>query len=425
MLVRRLGVEILPGHIGVRVARDEEVVSLVQILLVGVQRCLNGGIARAGNGACGQAADGVGVIESQHILRDSSLLRPAEILGSRGVPEIVVLTVLHNIARSVGFQLVLRPLRVRRFKTVVEAGADLGILAGKAGLLLNEAGQLDNIVKAGALGGDGIGQICRLGGKLTVELVHIVIDALIGIEVVGVGEQVSLALHQAVIVRDSVPEIILAPVRAIGAVGAGQEGVHILHKAGIDKDLGHAHGGRALGDRHIDGGAAGHNGQGLDDVIVGHAGLDLKAAVLDLPGFAAVLDILLEQPVILDNAGILELRGNAGHGGALRHGDSLYLAQRSLTVQLSVELGHLISAEADQRQNHKHDQAADRKTAAGLFLLVLLIRLVFLGLGAFFRLFFFWLRRLLTRLLAAGGRLLRGSSLRLYGGLLRPGRFRI
>ena len=39
MLVRSLGVEILPGNIGVGVARDEEVVSLVQILLVGVQRC--------------------------------------------------------------------------------------------------------------------------------------------------------------------------------------------------------------------------------------------------------------------------------------------------------------------------------------------------------------------------------------------------
>ena len=319
----------------------------------------------------------------------------------------------------------LRPLRVTRFKTVVEAGADLGVLAGKAGLLLNEAGQLDNIVKAGALGSDGIGQICRFGGKLTVKLVHIVIDALVGVEIVGVWEQVSLALHQAAIVRDSVPEIILAPVRAIGAVGAGQEGVHILHKAGIDKDLGHAHSGRALGDCHIDGGTAGHNGQSLDDLVVGHAGLDLKAAVLDLPGLAAVLDILLEQPVILDNAGILELRGNAGHGGALRYGDSLYLAQRSLTVQLGVELGHFISAEADQSQNHKHDQAADRKTAAGLFLLVLLIRLVFLGLGALFRFFFFRLRRLLTRLLAAGGRLLRGSSLRLYGGLLGPGRFRI
>ena len=223
MLVRSLGVEILPGHIGVRVARDEEVVSLIQILLVGVQRSLDGGIARAGNGACGQAADGVGVIESQHILRDSSLLRPAEILGSRGIPEIVVLTVLHNIARSVGFQLVLRPLRVRRFKTVVEACADLGILAGKAGLLLNEAGQLHNIVKAGALGGDGIGQICRLGVKLTVELVHIVIDALIGIEVVGVREQVPLALHQAALYDNLYPSRII--------VGTDPEDAHLVAAA--------------------------------------------------------------------------------------------------------------------------------------------------------------------------------------------------
>ena len=52
----------------------------------------------------------------------------------------------------------LGPLRVVGLKTVVEAGADLGILTLETGLLLNEAGQLDRVVERGAPGGDGIGQ---------------------------------------------------------------------------------------------------------------------------------------------------------------------------------------------------------------------------------------------------------------------------
>ena len=44
MLVCGLGVEILACDVGVRVACDEEEVALVQILLVGVQRGLDGGL---------------------------------------------------------------------------------------------------------------------------------------------------------------------------------------------------------------------------------------------------------------------------------------------------------------------------------------------------------------------------------------------
>ena len=51
VLVCGLGVEILACDVGVRVACDEEEVALVQILLVGVQRGLDGGITRAGDGA--------------------------------------------------------------------------------------------------------------------------------------------------------------------------------------------------------------------------------------------------------------------------------------------------------------------------------------------------------------------------------------
>ena len=376
-------------------ARDKEVVPLVDILLIGVQRGLHGSVARAGDGACGQTADGVGVVQGQHVIGDCALLRPAEVLRRRGVPQIVVLAVLHDIAAGVGFQLVLGPLRVAGFQAVVEAGADLGVLALQTGLLLNEAGQLDHVVQARALGGDRVGQSGGLGRKLAVEGIHIVGDALVLIEIVGVWEKVALALHQAVIVGDGVPEIVLAPIRAVAAVGAGQEGVHVVHKARVHENLRHTDGCRALGNRDVHRCTAGHDGQRLDNVVVGHAGLDFKVTVLDLTGLAAVLDVLLEQPVILDDTGVLELGRNAGDGRTLGHGDGLGRAQRFLAVQLGVELADLVAAKADQRQNDEHDQAAKRETAAGLLVLLVVLDLLHRpAAGLFGGLFLFGLRRL-------------------------------
>ena len=289
----------------------------------------------------------------------------------------------------------LSPLRVAGFQAVVEAGTDLGVLALQTGLLLNEAGQLDHVVQARALGGDRVGQSGGLGRKLAVEGIHIVGDALVLIEIVGVREKVALALHQAVIVGDGVPEIVLAPIRAVAAVGAGQEGVHVVHKARVHENLRHTDGCRALGNRNVHRCTAGHDGQRLDDVVVGHAGLDFKVAVLDFTGLAAVLDVLLEQPVILDDTGVLELCRNAGDGRALGHGDGLGRAQRFLAVQLGVELADLIAAKADQRQNDEHDQAAKRETAAGLLVLLVVHDLLRrLAAGLFGGFFLFGLRRL-------------------------------
>ena len=289
----------------------------------------------------------------------------------------------------------LSPLRVAGFQAVVEAGTDLGVLALQTGLLLNEAGQLDHVVQARALGGDRVGQSGGLGRKLAVEGIHIVGDALVLIEIVGVREKVALALHQAVIVGDGVPEIVLAPIRAVAAVGAGQEGVHVVHKARVHENLRHTDGCRALGNRNVHRCTAGHDGQRLDDVVVGHAGLDFKVAVLDFTGLAAVLDVLLEQPVILDDTGVLELCRNAGDGRALGHGDGLGRAQRFLAVQLGVELADLVAAKADQRQNDEHDQAAKRETAAGLLVLLVVHDLLRrLAAGLFGGFFLFGLRRL-------------------------------
>ena len=112
------------------------------------------------------------------------------------------------------------PLRVCAFQTVVEAGADLGILGGNAGFLLDKAGKDDDIIQRDALAGKLGCQLRGLAGKLCIQGVNIIVDVLVRKDVVGVRVEVTLALHQAPVVRDVVPEIVLAEIRAIGAVGA-------------------------------------------------------------------------------------------------------------------------------------------------------------------------------------------------------------
>ena len=304
------------------------------------------------------------------------------------------------------------PQRVVGLKAVVEAGADLGILAGKPGFLLDEAGQVDDIVNGGALGGDGIGQGGGLVGKLAVQSVDVVIDVLIRIDVVGLGVEVALALHQAAIVRDLVPEIVLAEIGPVGAVGAAEEGIHIVDQPGIDKDLGHADGGGALGDRDVGGGAAHDLGDGLDDIVIAHAGAQRKVAVLDAVGLAAVFDVLFEQPVMLDDALVLELGGNAADRGALCDGHGLLGAQIGAAVDLVIELQALVRAKAKQRQDDDNDQAPHGEAAAVGFVLFVVLLFIF-GLGF----------RLAAGLGGFGLRLFRGRG-RLRLGLRRGGGLR-
>ena len=172
---------------------------------------------------------------------------------------------------------------------------------------------------------------------------------------------------------------------------------------------------------------SGHDGQRLDDIIVGHTGLNLEVAVLDLTRLAAVLDILLEQPVILDNTCIFQLGGNAGDGGSFRHGDGLGRAQRALAVQLRIELADLVAAKTHQRQKNEHNQAAKRETALARLFFVVLILVIFFVLGFLFGLFLFRFGRLLLVRFTLGGRFggrrrSLGLCLRLlHRGLIRVG----
>ena len=368
-------------------AGDEEEIPFVDKLLVRVEGRLDGRIARAGNGSCGQAADPIGVVQFQHVLRDRALFRPAVVLGRGGVPEVVVLHVLRNVAAGVGFQLVLGPQRVVGLQPVVEAGADLGVFFGHAGLLLDEAGQLDYIVQGGALLRDGIGQRSSLFFKLGVEGVHIIVDVLIGINVVGLREEVALALHQAAVVGDLVPETVLAEIGAVQAVGAAEEGIHAVHQTGVHEDLGHAHRRSPLRDGNIRCRAAGLLGESLDDAVVVHAGAQRKVAVLDTAGLAAELDILLEEPVILDDARLFQLGGNSAHRGALFHRDGLLLAQNAAAVHLVIEAHDLEAAKGQQRHKDHKDHAAHRDPPPGTAFLFLRFWFFLSGGPGRFRLF--------------------------------------
>ena len=366
MLVGGLGVEVLAGVVAVGVAGDEEVVALGHELLVRVQRRVDGRIPGAGDGPCRQAADAVGVIGVEDLLRDGAGRRPAHILGHGGVPEVVVLHILGDIAAGVGLQLVLGPQRVVGFQPVVEAGADLVVLLGHAGLLLNEGSQDHHLVKGGALFGDGGHQVLGLGVELGVEGVHNVIHRGVGEEFVGVGEEIPLALEQpAFVVGDLVPEGILAEVRPVGAVGAVEEGLDTVHQPLVHKQLGDAHGGGAFGDGDPHGLPADLLfGQGGDDVIVGHAGVQLEIAVLQPFGPAAVPGVEPEQPAVLDDAGLLQLGGDVRHRRALGHRDGLHIAAGADAVHLAVQLHQLPAPQGHQQRHHQHDHQPDGEAAA-------------------------------------------------------------
>jgi len=300
----------------------------------------------------------------------------------------------------------LGPLRVVGLKTVVEAGADLGILTLETCLLLNEAGQLDRVVERGAPGGDGIGQGGGLAGELAVHGIDVVVDVFVRVDVVSFGVEITFALHQAAVIGDLVPEIILAEIGAVGAVGAVEEGVHIVHQPGIHKDLGHADSGSTLGDGDVGGGAAHDLGESLDNVVVAHARAQRKVAILDAVGLAAVFGVLFKEPVILDDARILQLGGNAADGRALFDGDGLLGTQVGATVDLAVELHAFIGTKAHQRQDDDNDQAAHGEMAAMFLFFLVVIFLIF------------WLGFRLAAGLGGRGRSRLGLGLR-RGGVLR------
>ena len=117
---------------------------------------------------------------------------------------------------------------------------------------------------------------------------------------------------------------------------------------------------------------------------------------------------------MLDNAGLLQLVGDDGDGGALLDLDGLLLAQRGGAVDLLVQLQDLEAAERHQRREHQQDQAAKREAAAGFFFLVVFFLPHGLGAGLFGRFLFFFLALLgRSGLLRGLLGLLGGSRLRL------------
>ena len=94
---------------------------------------------------------------------------------------------------------------------------------------------------------------------------------------------------------------------------------------------------------------------------------------------------------MLDDAGLLQLVGDDGDGGALLDLEGLFLAQRGGAVDLLVQLQDLEAAERHQRREHQQDQAAKREAAAGFFFLVVVFFLPHgLGAGLFGRFLLFF-----------------------------------
>ena len=333
----------------------------------------------------------IGVVGSQNLLGDGTGCTPAHILGHGRVPQVVVVVVLHDVAAGVGLQ-----RHAGGLETVVEAGGNLVVLLGHAGFLLDEAGQDHRVVqRVDAVIGVGVHFLLEalgLLGKLVIEGTDIVLDGVIGEELVGVGEEIALALEQAaLLLRHLGPEGVVAEIRlffsaavALGigllvidfAVGAGQE---VLHRAQavVLHQLGDGHSGGALregnGDRLTEDTLL---RQFFQNIIVGHAGPERHRAGLQVGSLAAVAGIQPEQPAVLDNVGIRQLLGNGGGGGAVRNVDGLLVAQNAAggaAVHLSVQVEHLPAADADQHHKHQHNHKADGKAAAGPLLLFLVL----------------------------------------------------
>ena len=115
---------------------------------------------------------------------------------------------------------------------------------------------------------------------------------------------------------------------------------------------------------------------------------------------------MFKEPVILDDARILQLGGNVADGRALFDGDGLLGTQVSAAVDLAVELHAFIGTKAHQSQDDDNDQAAHGEMAAMFLFFLVVIFLIF------------WLGFRLAAGLGGRGRSRLGLGLR-RGGVLR------
>ena len=389
---------------------DEEIVAFAQIFLVRIQRCLNGGVARIGNGTRRQTTDTVGVIQIQDILRNAAGSHPAHIFGRGRVPQIVVFIILHDIAAGIRLQDMAGPKRIGGFQPVVETGGDFAVLLRFARFLLNEGGQNDHIVQRGALGRDGVQQTGRLGIELLVEGVHVIVDGVIFKKFIGIREEIPLALHNSSVVGNLVPERILAEIRAIHTIGAIQKLLHVAQPI-LLHDLGNAHAGGPLREGH-------HHGfaehvlyrQCGNDLVVGHTGAEPEGTVLHIAGLTAVFGIQLEQPVIFNDALFLQVHRDGGNAGPLHHHKFLLGACFAAAAQLLIPFEHLQSAKSHQRHQDDEYDKADQAAVSAAWCLLLIFLLILRFRERRFRGF---------RGRPGGSGWLRFGAMR-----LRPGRFR-
>ena len=326
---------------------DEEIGVLCFLVRLRAQRRPDGSDARVGDGAGGQARRMVGIIRRDDVFRD---IVPPAVVGGHPVPEVVVVGVALDVAGRVALQ-----ARIGRAlgQTVAEHLRHVGVLA-VARFLLHKGGQRDQLVQGHALLLElRIHRIGDLRVELSIERCHIVVHGVVLQKLVGLREEIALALHEAVrgvlVLRNVLPEGVRTEIALVGflqkVLGAAQTG--ILHFPGN----GNRRGALRDGDPHgICLGVLGENG---DDSIVGVGpGLQGKITVLQLCRGPLVPHIPAEQVGRADDARVLELLRDGGNAAALPDAHRHLGAGLSVAVDLVVGKHPCCPGGQHQQQYH-------------------------------------------------------------------------
>ena len=314
---------------------------------LGVQRRPDGRKAGVGDGARREAGAVVGVVGVPDVGRDAV---PPAVIGGHPVPQIVVVGIALDMAGGVALQLgVGRTLR----QPVAEHLGHIIVLV-VARFLLHERCQRDQLRQGHPLLVQllvhGVGDLLV---KVGVERGHIMVDGVVFQKLVGIREEIALALQKAVrgvlVVRDILPELIFTE---IAGVGLFQEFLSRA-EAGILHLPGHGDGGGTLGERQADALGLGILRQHLDQVVVGAAGCKRKLAVLQFCGSSLFAHIPAEQAREFDHPRLFQRVGNGAHAAALldAHGD--FLARRAA---VDLPLCHPDTAARDHEQQYQQHQ---------------------------------------------------------------------
>ena len=186
---------------------------------------------------------------------------------------------------------------------------------------------------------------------MRIERCNVVVHRIVREELVGVREEIALALHKAVrslrVVGDILPERVFAEVAGVGLF----EKFFCGAQPGLFHLLRDGNGRRALREGQADALRLGIGRKRLDERIVGAAGFQRKFAVLELRRRALAADVPAEQLREPDDTRFLQLPGNGAHTAALRD-----LHGHGVLPGAAVDLALCQQECAARRRQHEHQQ---------------------------------------------------------------------